>query len=92
VSDINMPGTDGYDLARRLRVWAAGRPLLLIAVTARTTDEDRRRSAEAGFDRHFNKPADPIELVEEVARFGSRHRLNEQADPAILVGAARRTG
>ena len=72
VSDINMPGMDGYQLARRLRQWAGSRPLLLIAVTARTTDEDRRRSLEAGFDLHLNKPADPGELLEAVAAFGNR--------------------
>src|SRR5207302_1120685 len=49
VSDINMLGMDGHELARRLREWAGPRPLLLIAVTARTTDDDRRKSAEAGF-------------------------------------------
>src|SRR5262249_7431626 len=38
VSDINMPGMDGFELARRLRAWAESRPLLLIALTARTTE------------------------------------------------------
>lgn len=88
VSDINMPGMDGYELARRLRVWSVGRPLLLIAVTARTTDEDRRRSLEAGFDLHMNKPADPIELVNVVKAFGDRLRLT--GDP-IVARPCRRT-
>ena len=72
VSDINMPGMDGYELARRVRQWAGRQPLLLVAMTARTTDEDQRKSAEAGFDLHLNKPADPMQLVETVVSFGSR--------------------
>lgn len=82
VSDINMPGMDGYELARRLRARHTGRPLLLIAVTARTTEEDRRRSTEAGFDLHMNKPADPIELVNVVKAFGERLRVNGDLAPA----------
>lgn len=72
VSDINMPGMDGYELARRLRQWAGREPLLLIAVTARTTEEDQQKAAEAGFDLHLNKPADPVEVIGRVVSFGTR--------------------
>jgi two-component system, OmpR family, response regulator len=72
VSDINMPGMDGYELARHVRRWAGRQPLLLVAMTARTTDEDRRKAAEAGFDLHLSKPADPMALVETVVTFGNR--------------------
>jgi two-component system, OmpR family, response regulator len=72
VSDINMPGMDGYELARRVRRWAGHRPLLLVAMTARTTEEDQRKSVEAGFDLHLNKPADPMQLVETMVSFGNR--------------------
>ena len=73
VSDINMPGMNGYELARKLREWAGPKPLLLVAVTARTTEEDRQRSADAGFDLHLDKPADPAALVRTVVSYG--HRL-----------------
>lgn len=69
--DLNMPGMDGCELARRLR--ARGRCPLLVAVTARGGDEDRRRTAAAGFDRHLVKPVDParlLELLEDVRREG----------------------
>ena len=72
VSDINMPGMDGYELARRVREWAGREPLLLVAMTARTTEEDHRKSVEAGFDVHLDKPADPMKLVETVMTFGNR--------------------
>jgi CheY-like chemotaxis protein len=57
--DIGMPGMDGWALAGRLRAWAAGRPLLLVALSGYATDADRERSAGAGFDLHLAKPADP---------------------------------
>ena len=83
VSDINMPGMNGYELARRLRQWAGPKPLLLVAMTARTTDEDRKKSAEAGFDVHIDKPADPMQLVETVVSFGT------QVAPTVATGRER---
>ena len=72
VSDINMPGMDGYELARKLRAWAGEKPLLLVAVTARSTEEDRQKSVDAGFDLHLNKPADPAAVVRTVLSYGNR--------------------
>ena len=77
VSDINMPGMSGLELAVHLRRWAGPRPLLLIAVTARSTEEDYRRSIEAGFDFHFSKPADPAEIVRSVMSFGEKLQMRE---------------
>jgi len=55
--DIGMPGLSGYDVARGLRA-AAGPQLTLVAITGWGHAEDRRRTAEAGFDHHLVKPAD----------------------------------
>jgi signal transduction histidine kinase len=55
--DIGMPGLSGYEVARRLRA-LAGAALTLVAVTGWGHAEDRRRTAEAGFDHHLVKPAD----------------------------------
>jgi signal transduction histidine kinase len=55
--DIGMPGLSGYDVARSLRA-SAGAQLTLVAVTGWGHAEDRRRTAEAGFDHHLVKPAD----------------------------------
>jgi CheY-like chemotaxis protein len=60
--DIGLPGMNGYDVARRLRQQPASRDALLIAVTGYGHEEDRRRSAGAGFDHHLTKPVDPEAL------------------------------
>ena len=53
--DIGLPGMDGYQIATELRSRACG-PLTLVAVTGFAQDEDRRRTAAAGFDHHLVKP------------------------------------
>jgi PAS domain S-box-containing protein len=60
--DIGLPGLDGYKLAAELRQNPATAQARLIALTGYGTDEDRRRSREAGFDAHLTKPADPAAL------------------------------
>jgi signal transduction histidine kinase/ActR/RegA family two-component response regulator len=60
--DIGMPDMDGYAVARALRASATGRDLVLVAVTGWGQAEDRRRSAEAGFDAHLTKPVEPGKL------------------------------
>jgi CheY-like chemotaxis protein len=62
VLDIGMPGLNGYDTCRRIRTEPWGRSAIVIAVTGWGTDEDRRRSREAGFDAHLVKPVDYAEL------------------------------
>jgi signal transduction histidine kinase/DNA-binding response OmpR family regulator len=55
--DIGLPLMDGYELGRRLRQAATpGAELELIAITGYGRESDRRRSLEAGFDRHVVKP------------------------------------
>jgi PAS domain S-box-containing protein len=61
--DIGLPGISGYDVARALRAKPENRPLILVAVTGYGQDEDCRRSAEAGFDRHLVKPVNPVTLA-----------------------------
>jgi CheY-like chemotaxis protein len=65
--DLGMPNLDGYDAARRMRQEPWGRAATLVATTGWGQDEDRRRSAEAGFDRHLVKPIDVAELRELLA-------------------------
>jgi CheY-like chemotaxis protein len=54
--DVGMPGRSGYDVANALRAAPGGRDVLLVAVTGWGQPEDRRRTREAGFDRHLVKP------------------------------------
>ena len=56
--DIGLPGMSGYDVARQLRSDPAFSRSVLIAVTGWGSEEDRRRSSEAGFDEHLTKPID----------------------------------
>jgi PAS domain S-box-containing protein len=65
--DIGMPGMDGYEVARRLRQLPGQERVLLAALTGWGQEEDRRRSLEAGFDRHLVKPLEPEELQEVLA-------------------------
>ena len=55
VLDIGLPGLDGNEVARRLRARSGGVPLL-VALSGRGEEDDRARSAAAGFDDHFVKP------------------------------------
>ena len=70
ILDINMPGFDGYLVARVLVAESAPnlRPLL-IAFSALSSAEDVRRSLDAGFDHHVVKPAAEGELVRLIEAF-----------------------
>jgi DNA-binding response OmpR family regulator len=61
--DIGLPLCDGYELARGVRARLGEGPFL-IALTAYTSAEDRKKSLEAGFNVHLAKPADPGELCQ----------------------------
>jgi CheY-like chemotaxis protein len=66
ILDIGMPGMDGYELARRLRAASPYKRPVLATVTAYGDDVHLDRAADAGFDLHFQKPADPAELAEQL--------------------------
>ena len=65
LSDIGLPGEDGYALIRRLRALPAaeGGDVPAVALTAFAKQEDRRRALEAGFQEHVAKPVEPELLV-----------------------------
>jgi CheY-like chemotaxis protein len=60
--DIGLPGLDGYHIARELRRRPGGGGLVLAALTGWSSDEDKRRTREAGFDLHLTKPVDLAEI------------------------------
>ncbi len=74
VSDIGLPGVDGYEFIRRLRSQEGqrGRNTPAAALTAFARSEDRRRALLAGFQTHLAKPVDPLELVVVVAALAGR--------------------
>ena len=59
---LNMPGVDGFDLARRLGDAIEGKQVRIIALTDSTEQADYRRATTEGFDGYFVKPADPTDL------------------------------
>jgi signal transduction histidine kinase len=69
--DIGMPRLDGYEVARRLRKQPWARDLALIALTGWGQEQDRRRTAEAGFNAHLIKPVGEAELRRAIAAAGS---------------------
>jgi CheY-like chemotaxis protein len=63
VSDLGLPGIDGYELLRAIRAKTAHRTLAAVAVSAYARPDDRARAIAAGFDGYMSKPVDPAELV-----------------------------
>ena len=74
ISDIAMPGTDGYALIRKLRKLEAGRETKLpaVALTAYARVQDRMRAILAGFNTHVAKPVEATELITVVASLAGR--------------------
>ena len=71
ISDISMPGVDGYELLARLRRLPGLERVPVIALSGYAMDEDRERALAAGFNVHLAKPVDPEELVRVVRRLTS---------------------
>jgi CheY-like chemotaxis protein len=69
ISDIGLPGVDGYQLMERVRQRdaAAGGGIPAVALTAFARSEDRTRALLAGYQAHLTKPIEPNELVATVA-------------------------
>lgn len=69
ISDIGLPGEDGYRLLQRIRALTPeeGSMTPAVALTAFARAEDRRRALLSGFQMHVTKPVDPSELIAVVA-------------------------
>ena len=65
--DIGMPRLNGLDACRHIRERPWGQAVFMVALTGWGQDEDRRRTAQAGFDAHLVKPADPETLLKLLA-------------------------
>lgn len=71
MSDIAMPGCDGYELIRQIRArekQQGRRAVPALALTAFARHSDRQRALEAGYQEHLAKPVEPGVLVETLAR------------------------
>jgi signal transduction histidine kinase/CheY-like chemotaxis protein len=73
VSDLGMPGMDGYELIQRIRqAEGPARELPTAALTAYARSEDRAKALRLGFEMHLSKPIDPSELIAAVASLARR--------------------
>jgi signal transduction histidine kinase/ActR/RegA family two-component response regulator len=81
VSDVAMPGVDGYTLARRLKVLERERGWRLpaMALTAHARASDSEQAFLAGFEAYVAKPVEPAELALIIARLTRRVRTDEVA-------------
>jgi signal transduction histidine kinase/ActR/RegA family two-component response regulator len=75
VLDIGLPVMDGYQLALEVRARLGDVPLTLIALSGYGQERDRERSLAHGFAAHLVKPAEAAELLELIARAGTRDAL-----------------
>jgi CheY-like chemotaxis protein len=68
LSDIMMPGGDGFELLREIRALETGeeRAVPVIAMTALVSPADRRRILDAGFRAYLRKPFTPDRLLETI--------------------------
>lgn len=69
VSDLAMPGRDGFDLVRTIRAREHGQPRLpMLAVTASGVGRDREHALEAGFDEYLRKPVESDTLLQAIVQ------------------------
>jgi len=77
MSDIGMPGEDGYALIRKVRTFTRerGGQVPALALTGFASPEDRAQALAAGYQVHMPKPVDPAALVAAVAKLVATARL-----------------
>ena len=89
VSDLGLPGEDGYAFIRKLRARPAehGGDVPAIAVTGYGQTEDRARGAAAGFQMHLVKPIEPPDLLAAITRLAGAGASTSDAAPPVAAGA-----
>lgn len=82
LTDIQMPGMDGYELLAHLRADPVLRTLPVVALTAYSMPGDQDRVMQAGFDGYLAKPIDPETILQDLMRFiGGGPAGAHSADP-----------
>lgn len=64
--DVMLPGIDGFELCRQIRLWPALSAIPIIFLTAKTSEADRVKGLELGGDDYITKPFSPRELVARI--------------------------
>lgn len=66
VMDINLPGIDGLEATRRIRASGADGSIPIIAITSYAMSGDRDKVLQAGCSAYFEKPIDPLTIVDRI--------------------------
>lgn len=77
--DLGMPELDGYQAAKMIRSGPRGDEVVLIAITGWGNDSDRKKSQDAGFDRHLVKPVMPTDLLALLGSMSMRGSLRRES-------------
>ena len=85
--DIGMPGMDGYEVGRRIQGLSLPARLYLAAVTGYGWQDDKRRSAEAGFDLHLTKPVELETLRGLLSLLKGSSQIKDESPPFGISGA-----
>ena len=78
--DVMMPGTDGWEIARRFAADPKTREIPVVFLTARAGDEDRRLGEQTGGVGYIVKPFDPVEIGNVVQDVLTRIERGERED------------
>ena len=73
IMDISIPGVDGWEMTRRLKLDERTREVPVLLVTGHALDEDRQRARDLGCSGYLVKPVPPSQLVEELERLVEKH-------------------
>ncbi len=73
VMDISIPGIDGWEVTRRLKLDERTRGVPVLLVTGHALDEDRQRARDLGCAGYLVKPLSPARFVEEVERLAGQN-------------------
>jgi len=84
--DVQMPGIDGLEAARRIRaLGGAAAQTPIVALTANVLAHQQRHYIDAGMDGVVGKPISPAALIAEIARLGEAEALADAADEGSAV-------
>jgi CheY-like chemotaxis protein len=80
--DVMLPGIDGYDICRRLRMMPGMSDVRIVMVTAKAMPSERAKGFDAGTDAYLTKPFDDGDLVAAIRSTEQRSRTRELCLPS----------
>ncbi len=85
--DIGLPGLNGYEVAKQIRIQPSLKNIVLVALTGYGQESDTQASMEAGFDHHLIKPARLAQVRKILASVAENRGTNRVAEPETLGGS-----